>query len=247
MDADAIVVGGGLAGLVAAAELIEAGTQGHPARSGAGAVAGRPGLLVVRRPVLRRLARAAAHAHPRHRTISRCRTGWARPASTARRTTGRASGPRPTSPSPPARSAPGCTPGACAGFPIVGWAERGGYHATGHGNSVPRFHVTWGTGPGIIAPFVAARARGREAGPRLAALPPSRQRLHHHGRRRRRRARRHPGAERASSAARRARAPWSAISSSRRRPSSSPPAASAATSIWCARTGRSGWASRPSA
>ena len=38
-------------------------------------------------------------------------------------------------------------------FPIVGWAERGGGQAHGHGNSVPRFHVTWGTGPGIVAPF----------------------------------------------------------------------------------------------
>jgi predicted oxidoreductase len=38
-------------------------------------------------------------------------------------------------------------------FPIVGWAERGGYTATGHGNSVPRFHITWGTGPGIVEPF----------------------------------------------------------------------------------------------
>ncbi|WP_030907763.1 FAD-binding dehydrogenase [Streptomyces sp. NRRL F-5126] len=38
-------------------------------------------------------------------------------------------------------------------FPLVGWAERGGYDATGHGNSVPRFHITWGTGPGIVAPF----------------------------------------------------------------------------------------------
>ncbi|WP_093801605.1 FAD-binding dehydrogenase [Streptomyces sp. Wb2n-11] len=38
-------------------------------------------------------------------------------------------------------------------FPVVGWAERGGYDATGHGNSVPRFHITWGTGPGIVAPF----------------------------------------------------------------------------------------------
>ena len=38
-------------------------------------------------------------------------------------------------------------------FPIVGWAERGGSYATGHGNSVPRFHVTWGTGPGVVAPF----------------------------------------------------------------------------------------------
>ncbi|WP_223596275.1 FAD-binding dehydrogenase [Neobacillus bataviensis] len=38
-------------------------------------------------------------------------------------------------------------------FPVVGWAERGGYLADGHGNSVPRFHVVWGTGPGIVAPF----------------------------------------------------------------------------------------------
>jgi predicted oxidoreductase len=38
-------------------------------------------------------------------------------------------------------------------FPIVGWAERGGYTANGHGNSVPRFHLTWGTGPGVVAPF----------------------------------------------------------------------------------------------
>ncbi|MEU6081138.1 FAD-binding dehydrogenase [Streptomyces sp. NPDC047108] len=38
-------------------------------------------------------------------------------------------------------------------FPVVGWAERGGYGATGHGNSVPRFHITWGTGPGLVEPF----------------------------------------------------------------------------------------------
>src|SRR5699024_5032167 len=38
-------------------------------------------------------------------------------------------------------------------FPVVGWAERGGYLAEGHGNSVPRFHITWGTGPGLVEPF----------------------------------------------------------------------------------------------
>jgi predicted oxidoreductase len=38
-------------------------------------------------------------------------------------------------------------------FPIVGWAERGGYEERGPGNSVPRFHITWGTGPGVVAPF----------------------------------------------------------------------------------------------
>jgi len=41
-------------------------------------------------------------------------------------------------------------------FPVIGWAERGGGGAIGPGNSVPRFHITWGTGPGILAPFVAA-------------------------------------------------------------------------------------------
>ncbi|MER6914660.1 FAD-binding dehydrogenase [Streptomyces sp. NPDC000594] len=49
-------------------------------------------------------------------------------------------------------------------FPVVGWAERGGYGARGHGNSVPRFHITWGTGPGLVAPFARqvreAAARG---------------------------------------------------------------------------------------
>lgn len=38
--------------------------------------------------------------------------------------------------------------------PVLGWAERGGTSAAGHGNSVPRFHITWGTGPGLIEPFV---------------------------------------------------------------------------------------------
>ncbi|MGM9926140.1 MAG: FAD-binding dehydrogenase [Bacillus sp. (in: firmicutes)] len=40
-------------------------------------------------------------------------------------------------------------------FPVVGWAERGGYLAEGHGNSVPRFHIVWGTGPGLVKPFEA--------------------------------------------------------------------------------------------
>jgi uncharacterized protein len=47
-------------------------------------------------------------------------------------------------------------------FPLVGWAERGGYLADGHGNSVPRFHVTWGTGPAVVAPF-ERRVREAEA------------------------------------------------------------------------------------
>ena len=40
-------------------------------------------------------------------------------------------------------------------FPVVGWAERAR-------NSVPRFHITWGTGPGVLKPFVR-RAKEMEA------------------------------------------------------------------------------------
>lgn len=49
-------------------------------------------------------------------------------------------------------------------LPTVGWAERGDLRADGHGNSVPRFHVAWGTGTGVVEPFVnsalAAAQRG---------------------------------------------------------------------------------------
>jgi uncharacterized protein len=122
-------------------------------------------------------------------------------------------------------------------FPVVGWAERGGYTATGHGNSVPRFHITWGTGPGVLAPFarrvadaidlglVEVRSRhrvdglvltdGAVTGVRGAVLEPS-------------------DAERGTASSR------SASSISARKPSSSPPAGSAATTTWCGRTGRPG-------
>jgi uncharacterized protein len=49
-------------------------------------------------------------------------------------------------------------------FPVVGWAERGGYDAMGQGNSVPRFHVTWGTGPGIVEPFERRARSAAESG-----------------------------------------------------------------------------------
>jgi uncharacterized protein len=54
-------------------------------------------------------------------------------------------------------------------FPIVGWAERGGGSATSHGNSVPRFHTTWGTGPGVVEPF-ERRAREAEENGRIRFL-----------------------------------------------------------------------------
>lgn len=49
-------------------------------------------------------------------------------------------------------------------FPVVGWAERGGGLATGHGNSVPRFHVTWGTGPGVLEPFLRRAKEAQDKG-----------------------------------------------------------------------------------
>ncbi|RKT08925.1 hypothetical protein BX285_7297 [Streptomyces sp. 1114.5] len=48
--------------------------------------------------------------------------------------------------------------------PLVGWAERGGGSATGHGNSVPRFHITWGTGPGVVEAFARPVLRAERSG-----------------------------------------------------------------------------------
>jgi len=53
-------------------------------------------------------------------------------------------------------------------FPAVGWAERGGYDARGHGNSVPRFHITWGTGPAIVDVFARRLLVTRRCGSLIA-------------------------------------------------------------------------------
>lgn len=49
-------------------------------------------------------------------------------------------------------------------FPVVGHAERGPLVPGGYGNSVPRFHIVWGTGPGIVAPFTRLVRAGVEEG-----------------------------------------------------------------------------------
>ncbi|MEK6217312.1 MAG: FAD-binding dehydrogenase, partial [Boseongicola sp.] len=49
-------------------------------------------------------------------------------------------------------------------FPVVGWAERGGSFGDGHGNSVPRFHITWGTGPGVLKPYVDLAREAENSG-----------------------------------------------------------------------------------
>jgi len=159
VDADAIVVGAGLAGLVAAAELADAGRrviildQEPEGSLGGQAFWSFGGLFFVDSPEQRRLRIRDSHDLALQDWLGsagfdRDEDHWPRKwaeayvdfAAGEKRAWLRAQGLRI--------------------FPIVGWAERGGYLATGHGNSVPRFHVTWGTGPGVIEPFVR---RVREA------------------------------------------------------------------------------------
>jgi predicted oxidoreductase len=163
MDADAIVVGAGLAGLVAASELIDAGAKvilldQEPEQSlGGQAFWSLGGLFFVDSPEQRRLRIRDSHDLALQDWLGsagfdRKEDHWPRRwaeayvafAAGEKRAWLRAKGLR--------------------WFPIVGWAERGGYLATEHGNSVPRFHLTWGTGPGVIAPFVRRVREGAERG-----------------------------------------------------------------------------------
>src|SRR6266568_248616 len=158
-DADVIVVGGGLAGLVAAAELADANEhviivdQESAQNLGGQAFWSFGGLFLVDSPEQRRLRIKDSHELAWQdwlgtagfdREEDRWPRKWAEAyvdfACGEKRAWLRAMGHRV--------------------FPVVGWAERGGYTATGHGNSVPRFHITWGTGPGIVEPF---ERRAREA------------------------------------------------------------------------------------
>ena len=152
-SADAIVVGAGLAGLVAAAELSDAGRrviiveQEPEASLGGQAFWSLGGLFLVDSPEQRRLGiRDSRDLAWRDwmgtAGFDREEDAWPRRwaeayvdfAAGEKRAWLHAMGLR--------------------FFPIVGWAERGGALATGHGNSVPRFHVTWGTGPGVLEPFL---------------------------------------------------------------------------------------------
>jgi predicted oxidoreductase len=153
VDADAIVVGAGLAGLVAAAELADAGRrvivldQEPEASLGGQAFWSFGGLFFVDSPEQRRLRirdsrdlalqdwmGSAGFDRDEDHWPHRWAEAYVDFAAGEKRSWLRQQG--------------------LKIFPIVGWAERGGYLATGHGNSVPRFHVTWGTGPGVIEPFV---------------------------------------------------------------------------------------------
>jgi predicted oxidoreductase len=150
---DAIVVGGGLAGLVATAELAAARRrvalldQEPEASLGGQAFWSLGGLFLVDSPEQRRLRVRDSHElawqdwlgtagfdRPEDEWPRRWAEAYVDFAAGEKRSWLREQGVRL--------------------LPMVGWAERGGYGAIGHGNSVPRFHIAWGTGPGVIEPFV---------------------------------------------------------------------------------------------
>ncbi|ROO26834.1 FAD-binding dehydrogenase [Salinisphaera orenii MK-B5] len=162
---DAIVVGAGLAGLVAAAELADAGRQVLIVeQEGANSVGGQAhwslgGLFLVDSPEQRRMrirdsAELALQDWLGSAAFDRPVDYWPRRAAEA--FVDFAAG----------EMRPWLAAQGMRWFPVVGWAERGGGLAHGHGNSVPRFHITWGTGPGVVAPF-ERRVRAHEAGGRL--------------------------------------------------------------------------------
>lgn len=149
---DVIIVGAGLAGLVAAAELADAGKKviivdQEPEQSmGGQAFWSFGGLFLVNSPEQRRLGikdsyELALADWMGTAQFDRPEDEW--PRKWAEAYVGFAAG----------EKRDWLKQQGIKFFPIVGWAERGGYGAIGHGNSVPRFHVTWGTGPGVLAPF----------------------------------------------------------------------------------------------
>jgi len=152
MNTDVIVVGTGLAGLVAAAEVADAGGRvimldQEPAASlGGQAFWSLGGLFMVDTPEQRLMGvrdsvdlawqdwlGSAQFDRPEDRWPRQWAQAYVNFAAGEKRSWLRQMGHRL--------------------FPVVGWAERGDGRAEGHGNSVPRFHLTWGTGPGIVAPF----------------------------------------------------------------------------------------------
>ncbi|KSB88890.1 FAD-binding dehydrogenase [Caulobacter vibrioides] len=167
MDADVIVVGGGLAGLVAANELTQAGKrvalveQENAANLGGQAFWSFGGLFLVNSPEQRRLGIRDSldlawrdwlgsadwdrldGALPEDEWAIRWGRAYVEFAAGGKRDWLRRHGISLT--------------------PMVGWAERGAGQALGHGNSVPRFHVAWGTGTGVSEPFAdrARQAAGR--------------------------------------------------------------------------------------
>ena len=151
--ADAIIVGSGLAGLVAAAELGDRGKrvilldQEPESFLGGQAFWSLGGLFMVDTPEQRRMGiRDSADLALRDwlgsAQFDRPEDAW--PRKWAEAYVEFAAG----------EMRPWLHAMGLRWFPVVGWAERGGSYADGHGNSVPRFHITWGTGPGVLEHFL---------------------------------------------------------------------------------------------
>ncbi len=163
LRADVIVVGAGLAGLTATAELADAGHRvllldQEPEQSfGGQAFWSLGGLFLVDSPEQRRMGihdsldlawqdwlGSAAFDRPEDHWPRRWARAYVEWAAGEKRAWLRGLGVRVMA--------------------NPGWAERGGGSATGHGNSVPRFHLTWGTGPGLLEPFARRVQEHRAAG-----------------------------------------------------------------------------------
>ncbi|MEL6978030.1 MAG: FAD-binding dehydrogenase [Pseudomonadota bacterium] len=161
--ADALVIGGGLAGLVAANELADAGRsvlildQEGENSLGGQAFWSLGGLFMVDTPEQRRFgvkdsAALALSDWMGAAQFDRPEDHW--PRQVAEAYIDFAAG----------EMRPWLKSLGMRWFPIVGWAERGGDQAHSHGNSVPRFHITWGAGPGVVEPFEARVRAHAEAG-----------------------------------------------------------------------------------
>ena len=162
-EADAIVIGGGLAGLVAAAELADAGCSVVILeQEGSNALGGQAfwslgGLFFVDSPEQRRMRirdsrELALQDWMGSAQFDREEDYW--PRCTAEAYVNFAAG----------EMRPWLHAMGMRWFPVVGWAERGGALADGHGNSVPRFHIKWGTGHGVLAPFIRRVGEHERAG-----------------------------------------------------------------------------------
>ncbi len=161
--ADAIVVGAGLAGLVAACELAEAGKrvlivdQEPEASLGGQAFWSLGGLMMVGSPEQKRARikdsyELALQDWMGTAAFDRPEDEW--PRRWAEAYVGFASG----------EKRAWLSGMGMRWIPSPGWPERGGSLAGGHGNSVPRFHITWGTGPGVLEPFLRRIEEARSAG-----------------------------------------------------------------------------------
>ncbi|MNU50189.1 KsdD-like steroid dehydrogenase [compost metagenome] len=170
MDADVIIVGGGLAGLVAANELVQAGKrvalvdQENPANLGGQAFWSFGGLFLVNSPEQRKLGvRDSVDLAWRDWRGS---AGWDRLAGPLAEDEWAVQWARAYIEFAAGEKRAWLKQHRISLTPMVGWAERGGGQAFGHGNSLPRFHVAWGTGTGVSEPF-ADRARAAAKDGRL--------------------------------------------------------------------------------